>query len=143
MVGLVVLCPHGHLIYHFQIDSLAGSLAGAAGAVLCTAGGRASLLLSGNRDGAVKEPRWAFASGLFSRGEAACAGRVTDASVARMLVGMCSAPCGALRAGGLLAASGRTGSLTIRRASNTVTLSAPPAVFAASTRRWHRTCSSS
>ena len=60
MVGLVVLCPHGHLISHFQIDSFAGSLTGAAGAVLCAAGGRASLVLSGNRDGTVKEPRSLF-----------------------------------------------------------------------------------
>src|SRR5215470_19585764 len=143
MVWLVVLCPHGHLISHFQIDSFAGSLAGAAGVVVCAAGGRASLLLSGNCDGAVKEPRGAGAAGLFSRGEAACADRGTDTSVARGLAGMGAAPCGALRAGGLLGASGRTCSLTLRRASSTVTLSAPPAAFAASTRRQHRICSSS
>ena len=54
-VGLAVLCPHGHLISRFQIDSLAGSLAGAAGGVLCAAGGRGSLVLPGNRDGAGKD----------------------------------------------------------------------------------------
>src|SRR5207245_845369 len=102
---LAVLCPHGHLSSRFQIGSLAGSLAGVAGAVY--------------------------------------AGRGTDASVARRLVGACAAPCGALRNGGLSGASERPFSLTIRRASNTVTLSAPPAAFAASTRRRHRTCSSS
>src|SRR2546423_803597 len=74
-VELAVLCPHGHLISRFQSGSLAGSLAGAAGAVY--------------------------------------AGRGTDASVARMLVGMCSAPCGILRADGLLGASARPFSLTI------------------------------
>src|SRR5215831_16568847 len=111
MVWLVVLCPHGHLISHFQIDSFAGSLAGVTGVVLGAAGGWASLLLSGNCDGAVKEPRGAFAAGLFSRGEAACADCGTDASVARVFAGMGVAPYGALRAGGLLGASGHTFSL--------------------------------
>src|SRR5713101_5299734 len=104
-------------------------------AVLCPHGHLISRFqigsLAGSRAGAVR---------------AVCAGRGTDASVARKLVGACSVPCGALCAGGLLGllgGSGRTFSLTIRRASNTVTLSAPPAAFAASTRRRHRTCSSS
>src|SRR5919109_2558514 len=52
---LAILFPHGHLISRFQIRSLAGSLAGAAGA--------------------------------------GYAGRSTDVSVARTLVGTCSAPC--------------------------------------------------
>src|SRR5215471_69198 len=119
MVWLVVLCPHGHLISHFQIDSFAGSLAGAAGVVVCATGGRASLLLSGNCDGAVKEPRGAFAAGLFSRDEAAGADRGTDASGVRVLAGMGVAPCGALRADDLLGASGPVCSLILRRASTT------------------------
>src|SRR5262245_39703235 len=84
---LAVLCHHGHLISHFQSGRLAGSLAGAVGAVY--------------------------------------ADRGTDASaVARILGGMCSAPCGVPGADGLLGASARPCSLMIRRASTTVTLSA-------------------
>src|SRR5215468_3725624 len=70
---LVVLCLHGHLISRFQIDSLAGSLAGLGEAVLCVTG--VPPVLSGKREDAIQAPRGAFVSGLFSRNDVACASR--------------------------------------------------------------------